>query len=291
MWWNMLSGAIAGWFGNEATRAQADANNRISAVNAESSNKVRVAGNAATAAKNTLDRWIQSVNNNKALDEGGRALEANTVNARRQGDAGMQQDFASSIRSAEQEGHAAAAAAASGIDGSVVDMVNGSTALRDSIVRQSISDARDMQAYDTARRAGIVMSQTINGMDNSIILDNLDYNQNYAQITPKISAWAAATRGAAPYAADALGSSMNGKDKAGGAEYSPATTQRIAARNSDGWRDNGSYEKGTRFSWDSADGGTKSTDASSPYQLWDGNASLSINDKSNDRDQYALWSR
>lgn len=294
MWYGLIGGAIAGWFGNEATRAQADANNMLSALNAEVGNKVRVAQNAATAAQNNLDRWIQSVNNNKVLDQGGEALEANAINYRRMSDVGIQQDFATSIRNAEQMGHAAAAAAASGIDGNVVDMVNGSTALRDSIVRQGIDDKRHLQAYDVARRAGNIMSQTINGMDNSIILDTLDYNTNFAQITPKVSAFAAAVRGAFPYANDALNSSQQPNSGQGQVQYRNEYKEGslgIRQRSSSPYDlADAAQDKygGNTFSWNTS----RDSAPDSPYQLWDGNASLSIKDYSAaDNDMYGLYSR
>jgi hypothetical protein len=108
------------------------------------------------------------------------------------------QSFSESIRSAEQAGHAAASQASAGVDGDVVDMVNTSTALRDSIVRQSIADNQDAAAYDASRRAGLVMSQMVGSLDQSVILDSLDYNVDVAQRQAKSSVFADVIGGALP---------------------------------------------------------------------------------------------
>lgn len=206
MWWMLVGAAIAGKYGNMGTTAAAKANTRISEANAEAGEKVKVATNAAKAASGSLDRWVQSVNNNRRLKAGGEALEALAVNASRMNDASANRNLATSIRAAEQQGMAAAMQAFSGVGGSVVDAVNTSVALRDSIVNEQIRDSQEMGNYDVARRAGMIMSQTIGGLDQTLIRENLDYTQYYSQVTPYISSFAAAIRNAFPYAKDAMGS-------------------------------------------------------------------------------------
>lgn len=212
-----IGGGIGGMVGTAATNAQIAANNRLSKINAETGNKTRVAQNTARMAEGTLARFVQSVNNNRALDAGANAQESLVVNHMRRGDANLSRGFSASIRDAEQAGHSAAAAAVAGVDGNVVDMVNGSTALRDSIVRQSVDEHQSMENYDASRRAGAIMSQMVSGLDSSVILDTLDYNQDVEQYRPETSAFANLIRGAFPAALDAqLGSGgWNGGKTAG----------------------------------------------------------------------------
>lgn len=191
-------GGLGGWLGNASKNATARANNMLSGVNAREGNAVRGRKNEAAAAQGALARFVQSVNNNRALAAGGNAQEALVVNALRQSDAMAGVSFSESIRAAEQAGHAAASQASAGVDGDVVDMVNTSTALRDSIVRQSIADNQDAAAYDASRRAGLVMSQMIGGLDQSVILDSLDYNVDVAQVQAKSSMFADVLGGALP---------------------------------------------------------------------------------------------
>jgi hypothetical protein len=198
-----IGGGIGGYFGNQATNAAIAANNRLSLLNAKVSNALRQASNAAKSAEGNLQRFVQSVNNNKRLDAGGSALEALVVNGRRRMDANLSGNLSSDIRTAEQAGHAAAAAAAAGIDGNVVDMVNQSTALRDSIVKNSVDKAQSAANYDLSVKAGHVMSQMVSSLDNSVIMDSIDYNVDVAQERPETSSFAALVRGAFPAALDA----------------------------------------------------------------------------------------
>lgn len=193
-----IGGGFAAGFGKTATDEIINANNQISEVNAKTGNTLRQAGNAAAAAEGNLERFVQSVNNNRRLKAGGDAQEALVVNAARAGDAQLAGRFSDSIRDAEQVGHAAASQAVNGVAGSVVDMVNTSTALRDSIVKQSVDDNQNMQAWDTSKRAGVIASQMIGGLDSSVILDRLDYNQDVAQHQNKTSLFAAVLRGFFP---------------------------------------------------------------------------------------------
>lgn len=189
MWWNALAGAIQGGIGSKAFRAATDANNRLRRLNVESREKVRQAGNLAESAKNNLSRWIQSVNNNRRLKAGGEALEANIVNARRGLDQAGRQGFANDIQNAEQAGRMAAGAAFSGIQGDVVDMVDFSVNLRNTIVDQAVADKQGMASYDVARRAASITSQMVGGLDNSVILDSLDYTKEAATQDVNFSGW------------------------------------------------------------------------------------------------------
>lgn len=210
MWWNAIAGAVQGVFEGQGTRAVIAAGNRVRQTNADASNKVRQASNLAAAAEGNLARWTQSVNNNRRLDAGGEEIEANIVNARRQMDAGLTANFTTSIATAEQEGAAAAAQAVAGIDGSVVDMINGSVALRDSIVRQGIDKNIELTNYDTAARAGSIMSQMIGGLDGSIIMDKMDYTVDVARFEQGFNDLASALRGAAEH----MGAGDYGRGKA-----------------------------------------------------------------------------
>lgn len=291
MWWGMLGGAIAGYFGNDAARAQADANTRISAANAKAGNQVRGAQNAFEAAKGNLARYAQSVSNNRRLESGGDAIEANVVNYRRARDNLATQSFATSIRQAEQAGQSAAAQANSGIDGSVVDQVNGATAIRDSIVNEAISRQGATMDYDAAHRAAGIEIQTVQGMDGSLILDQLDYNQDYAQVSPKISAFAAAVRGAFPYKDDMIGKSGDSTQKTDYATQFRADTSRrqdlaasagLSAKEFD--EDYGHEQN--RFSFN-----TQSDDTQA-YQLWgSGTGDAGWQSDQSDNSYGDLWSR
>lgn len=187
MFWAALAGGIQQKYHGYAVRAVNEANNRLSKQNAESKNLLRQASNAAESAKGNLNRWVQSVNNQRRMDSAGEALESNTVNARRQGDQALNSSFSQSLQAAEQAGQMSASAAFAGVTGDVVDMVNTSAALRDSIVRQEFAERVDLASHDVARRAGNIMSQMVGGLDSSILLESMDYNIDIATYTPSLS--------------------------------------------------------------------------------------------------------
>lgn len=196
MWWMALVGAANGLIQGQATRATAKANNRISQVNADTRNKTRVFSNAAEMAKGRLARFEQGLMNNRLLDTAGNNQAAVTQNFIRGQDAQTQQGLSRAIGEAEQQGAMAAAAGAVGQIGGVVDMVNTSTRLRDAIVERQVQDNQTLQSYDNAKQRGKVMSQALRSMDSSIIVDTLDWNKDYATITPVVSNWANAIQGA-----------------------------------------------------------------------------------------------
>lgn len=194
----MFGGAISGDLGQEATHAQVDANNEISDLNAKTGNSLRQAKNAESAAEGGLARFVQSVNNNRALEAGGNAQEALVVNAVHGDTMRLQRSFSQSIQAAEQAGHAAASQASAGVSGNVVDMVNASTALRDSIVQQSVADDQTAQDYAVSRRAGNIASQMVSGLDSSVIMDTMDYNVDVAQHQAKFGKLSSMLHGAFP---------------------------------------------------------------------------------------------
>lgn len=290
-----IGGGIGGYFGNQATNAAIAANNRLSLLNAKVGNALRQASNEAKSAEGNLQRFVQSVNNNRRLDAGGNALESLTVNARRRMDANLSGNLSTDIRNAEQAGHSAAAAAAAGVDGNVVDMVNQSTALRNSIVQNSVDKAQSQQNFDVSVKAGNIMSQMVSSLDNSVIMDSLDYNIDVAQERPETSSFAALVRGAFPAALDAsLGSpSYNGgKTQSTSTQYtagSLATRERSSSQYdlADYAYDNRDNKK-VNFSF-----GDQTSEKPSDYELWGSNTSFgsSSSSGSGSDSMYSLFSR
>lgn len=173
-----IMGGIQGALSGAATRYQIKAANILGKAKADASNRVRTANNELEAASSSLSRWVQSVNNNRTLKAGGESLEALTVNVLRQRDAEARASFSSRIRDAEQQGGAMAAQAAAGVAGATTDMVNGSTALRMSIMREQEGQYQDFAAYDSARKGAAIFSQMMGGLDNSLIFAALDYGKD-----------------------------------------------------------------------------------------------------------------
>ena len=180
--WQMFVGAgLMGYLGNQVGKAQAQIDTRLSAVNAAATNQMNRSRNTETIARNSLSRFVQSVNNNRMLDDGGDAFTANLVNGVRALDSATNQSFLNDVRNIEEFGAAVASQASVGAGGQVVDMINSTTALRASISKELAQQEVDASRYDTVARSKSIMSQMVGGIDGSLIIDQLDYSKAYAQ--------------------------------------------------------------------------------------------------------------
>ena len=177
MWWLAVQAAVSAYQANEAND-KVKVQNSIRKAEADVANAVRDKRNGVAIAVDKLNRWVQSTNNNLRLKAGASALEANTTNAVRRSDERTVRQFTSLTQRAEAMGQQAAAVGLSGVSGQVTDMIAGTISLRDSIVTEGLRRQGVSEDFDTARRAGAIMSQMINGLDNSILTPSMDYNIN-----------------------------------------------------------------------------------------------------------------
>lgn len=188
----LLSAGLSGinaYSSASVNKALTGANNRVARAQAEGSNRIRTAGNGFAAAKGSLSRYIQSLQNNQALEAGGAALEENLINARRTEDTLAEASFEDQIRDAEQLGSQAAAAAFAGVGGEVADTVSVSTRLMQQRANYEAARSADFRLYDTARRAAAIQTQTVRSLDNSLIFDSLDYTMDIAKQSQAPSVW------------------------------------------------------------------------------------------------------
>lgn len=188
-----------------AGNSLARANNRISQANASSANSLRLYSNAAEAAENNLARFTQSVNNQRTMDAAGKTLNANTTNFLRGNDQQQLNTFAGQIDAAQQAGHQRAQQAAFGVGGNVTDTVNSATALRTSIAKATADQSARSEQQDYSQEQANVMSRMTGSLDNSILLDHLDFNKSVATVTPTLKWFASTLQGFFPANTDALG--------------------------------------------------------------------------------------
>ena len=172
-----VMGLSAGYSAQQAAGRQT----LINKANAEAANLVRGARNELVVAKGRQARANQAENNNRTLYQGGRAVEAAAINYRRMRDSAITEDFEGQIRLAEQAGAAVASQAMAGAGGSVVDVVNGTTALRNSRIQQAQAVRRKAADYDASQNMADIRRATIQSLDGSSIIDDLDYNVDLAQ--------------------------------------------------------------------------------------------------------------
>lgn len=173
--------AVMGLSGGYSAQQAANRQTVINRANAEAANLVRGARNELTVVRGRQARANQAENNNRTLYQGGRAVEAAAINYRRMRDSAITDDFESQIRLAEQAGASVDSQAMAGAGGSVVDMVNGTTALRNSRIQQAQSERMKAADYDASQNVKDIQRATLQSLDRSSIIDELDYNVDLAQ--------------------------------------------------------------------------------------------------------------
>lgn len=204
MWWMAFYGTATQMMEASGKRELASINDRLQNAQVRT-NRTKAAGsNIASAAGGNLARWAQSVNNQRVLEAGGKELEVNAINYGRQTDARVTGSFSASIGAAEAAGRSAVAAGFAGISGDVVDSVNLSTRLRDTMVKEQTRANFKAAEWDYRQRQAAVATQTVRRMDSSILLDNLDFTQGYDQKTWSQSLFQAGVAGGLKYGAEAL---------------------------------------------------------------------------------------
>lgn len=174
------NGLISAYYGNKVEGIKADAANKIRAGN----NAVLAEVNKRNAGLSGLQRWRQEVSNSRVMEAVATNQDALAINFNRSRDARTRANFATNIRNAEESGRQQAAAAVSGVTGSVVDVINMTSRLKQNIERQTVVDTERQINYDFNRKQTAVRLATMDALDFSLIFDttaNLDYGSN----TPK----------------------------------------------------------------------------------------------------------
>jgi hypothetical protein len=173
---NLVGSFSSGWLAEANARAQTTLNE----ANAYASNLIRSSNNQVAAARSSLARYTQSVNNNRTLDNVGKAFTTNNVNYRRQRDAASSASLEDQISLAEQAGAQAAASAFSGLSGGVADVVKSTTALRASRIQQRKDQATAQMDSDQAARTGALLQAGWDNLDQTDIVTNIDYGNDVA---------------------------------------------------------------------------------------------------------------
>lgn len=181
-----LEGAITTYYGNKSARIAAEGANVVRAANNASAR----AWGAVTSDITQLQRWAQGVRNSRVFENAGKNQEALAVNFNRQRDVKTNANFADSLREAEESGRAQASAAASGITGSVVDVIDQALLLKNHLKDVARVRAENSANSDEQRLEFETYWGTLDNLDRSLILDTptkQDYGNNIAQQTNLLS--------------------------------------------------------------------------------------------------------
>lgn len=163
------SSFITAWGNSQTAKIQANSANTIRAIN---NGTVKVV-NERNAAVSSLQRWSQTVRNSRVMEAVENNQEALAVNFNRARDARTRQNFAANIRDAEQSGRMQAAAAASGVTGSVVDVLDQTMRLKTALQTQARDETEKQIGFDYNKQELAQRLATMDQLDHTLIFDNI----------------------------------------------------------------------------------------------------------------------
>lgn len=189
-----LNSMVGAYFGNKASKYTADASNKIRAIN----NQTAMVVSQRNAVLSGMQRWAQGVRNDRVYEGVAANQEALAVNFNRARDARTRQNFSVNIQQAEESGRQAAAAAASGVSGSIVDVIDMTTRLRNGIQNIARIEAEDQMVVDYGKQEFAQRWALLDSLDYSLIFDNmeqLDFGHTEAKSVNPLSAGVAGILG------------------------------------------------------------------------------------------------
>lgn len=162
---------------NQLIKAQ----NAHAAAITEINNKLRAEQNDTSAAWAATRQTFQAMNNNTTLRTGGEAVTTQVTNTLRQRDQLDLSNLSRRISEMEARGAAAAAQSASGLGGSVGEMVSQTISLRQSMDAETIRRNRRGANSDAGIRVGDIMRQAVSSLNAEVLDAQLDFRQDVAQ--------------------------------------------------------------------------------------------------------------
>lgn len=164
---NVLSGAANKKLEYETYKSQ----RILDKAEVNASNKIREANNELGNAQASLTNWMRSVSNKRLIEAAGEQYNAMGDNLSRMSQQATTGSLQRRVQAAEQMGALTAQAAAAGVGGSTVDLINGSLRLRNAMLNEEIEKQEGNATYDMLmQRAGV--------MDNGY--SQWDYSYNAA---------------------------------------------------------------------------------------------------------------
>lgn len=136
---------------------------------------IRTANNELGAAQSSLSNWMRSVNNQRTIDAAGEAYNATGENLSRMWQQSTTGSLQRRVQANEQLGAIQASAAAAGVGGSTVDLINGTLKLRNAMLNAEIEKQEGQATYDQLMQRAGVMDNGYDAWDHSFDSANMDY--------------------------------------------------------------------------------------------------------------------
>ena len=209
-------------------RQQQKANKRIDEANVDATNTVR-AGNAQLAsAVGNLQRWQQSVNNQRTIKSYADNAEALRTNLDRAIKGLNSQSLEQRLSSAQEAGAAVAAMGAAGMAGSTRDQVNSSMRMAAQRKQDSITEQKDATKSDATAQIAALTNNLGYALDDNVIIDAVDVRKekSFAKVD---SVWRVALNAAMQTAGSSAGQSALSNMGSGAGTSSGAATKAAPA--------------------------------------------------------------
>lgn len=163
-------GAVSG---SQAAKGQL----QVAKANREASEVTRKARNEYEGAATALSNYIRSSNNNQLMKSAGANYNAIAQNIGRLSDQAQKGKLTDRIAATEALGSMTAAAAAIGVGGSTVDMMNSTFQRATTISNQARDEQEELRLYDLYDNKSNVMSNAVAQMDQGQSNANIDSNK------------------------------------------------------------------------------------------------------------------
>lgn len=207
-------GLGSGWLQKQQVKAQ----NKIRSAEVYASNLMRSANNELASKRDSLARYTQSVGNQRVMEDAGNVVNANVTNYLRGRDDLDNADLESQIAFMEQAGAQAAASAASGLTGGVIDTIAGTMALRESRRAAQTDRVRGQVKVDFAQAQRQNFLAALSRTDNSDIVTNIDYSMD--TFTPAVRSGNLFTDVFGGQSKDSMSAALGAASKAGKSLFS-----------------------------------------------------------------------
>jgi hypothetical protein len=174
-------GGASSFLNSSAEKYINRAQNSVRRAEADAQNRVRDASNGFNLAVFERNVQMQALANKRRSQDLGDALTATATNVARQKDLALRGSFEDNLKEAEEYGAQAAAAAAAGVGGDAVDVISGTTRLRQARAFEDAERAREQGDVDYAAARGNLVLQAMSGLDAQSIFADFDYGINVAE--------------------------------------------------------------------------------------------------------------
>lgn len=189
--WQIVAGvglsALGGFFSGKKAKYEYQATDAINEARTNAANRLRTAQNEAGRAQGSLADYMRSVSNSNLVRAAGEEYNALSTNMGRLADQQVSGSLMSRVQASEQQGALFASAAAAGIGGSTVDMINGTMRIQDAIMREETDRSYGQMTYDMLSQRAGVMDNAYNSWDYTMSADGADLMPTFKPYTAKPS--------------------------------------------------------------------------------------------------------